>query len=78
MRRLDGITATMDTNLSQLWESEGQRSLACCSPRGCKVRHDLVTEHHHHHQCLMTRSRQILTGMASLRLFIRLYVCAGT
>ena len=43
-----------------------------------KVRHDLVTEHHHHHQCLMTRSRQTLTGMASLGLFITLYVCAGT
>ena len=40
-----------------------------------KVRHDLVTEHHHHHQCLMTRSRQIPTGMVSLRLFIILYIC---
>ena len=26
-------------------DSEGQRSLACCSPWGQKVRHDLVTEH---------------------------------
>ena len=25
-------------------DSEGQRSLACCSPWGLKVRHDLVTE----------------------------------
>ena len=25
-------------------DSEGQGSLACCSPRGCKVRHDLATE----------------------------------
>ena len=28
-------------------DSEGQRSLACCSSQGCRVRHDLVTEHHH-------------------------------
>ena len=25
---------------------DGQGSLACCSPRGCRVRHDLVTERH--------------------------------
>ena len=25
-------------------DSEGQRSLACCSPWGRRVRHDLVTE----------------------------------
>ena len=25
-------------------DSEGQGSLACCSPCDCKVRHDLVTE----------------------------------
>ena len=28
-----------------LGDSEGQRSLACCSPWGGKVRHDLATEH---------------------------------
>ena len=27
-----------------LGDSEGQGSLACCSPWGCKVGHDLVTE----------------------------------
>ena len=27
-----------------LGDSEGQESLACCSPWGCKVRHDRVTE----------------------------------
>ena len=27
-------------------DSEGQRSLACCSPWGCRVRLDLVTEQH--------------------------------
>ena len=25
-------------------DSEGQGSLACCSPWGCRVGHDLVTE----------------------------------
>ena len=27
-----------------LGDSEGQRSLACCSPWGHRVRHDLATE----------------------------------
>ena len=31
-----------------LRDSEGQGSLACCSPRGCKkVGHDLATEQQH-------------------------------
>jgi len=36
MRWLDSITDSMDMNLSKPGDSEGQGSLACCSPWGCK------------------------------------------
>ena len=41
MRWLDGIT---DSTEQTQGDSEGQRSLVCCSLCGCKVGHDLVTE----------------------------------
>ena len=36
MRWLDSITDLTDMNLSKLWESGEQGSLACCCPWGCK------------------------------------------
>ena len=44
MRWLDGIMDSVDMSLSKLWEIVKDRNLACCSPWGCKVGHDLVTE----------------------------------
>ena len=44
MRRLEGIDRQKFEETRG--DSEGQGSLACCSPRGCKVRHDLATEQH--------------------------------
>ena len=36
MRSLDGITNSMDMSLKKLGDSEGQGSLACYNPWGCK------------------------------------------
>ena len=36
MRWLDGTTDSMDWSLSKLRETVKDRSLACCSPQGCK------------------------------------------
>ena len=44
MRWLDGITSAMDMNLG---DSEGQGSLACCSPWSRRVGHDRATEREH-------------------------------
>ena len=44
MRWLDGIPDWMDMGLGGLWVGDGQGSLACCSPWGHRVGHDLATE----------------------------------
>ena len=54
-RWLDGITDSMHMSLSKLWEMVKDGSLACCSPWGHRVGHDLATEHHHHHHVSVAR-----------------------
>ena len=44
MRWLVDITDSTDMSLSKLGDNEGQGNLACCSPWGCKVRHNSATE----------------------------------
>ena len=45
MRWLEGITDSMGHEFEQtLGDSEGPGSLACCSPWGLRVGHDLATE----------------------------------
>ena len=36
IRRLDGITDSMDVSLSELGDGDGQGGLACCNSWGCK------------------------------------------
>ena len=44
IRWLDGITDSMDMNLSKLWEIVEDRGLVCSSPWGCKELEMRATE----------------------------------
>ena len=48
MRRLDGITDSMDMSEQALEDCEGQGSLACCSPWGHKESD--MTERHNNNK----------------------------
>ena len=47
MRWLDGITDSVDMNLSKLQEIVKDENLACCSPWGHKVARNLAIEQQH-------------------------------
>ena len=64
MRWLDGIMHLMDMNLSKLWETVRQRSLAHYSPRG----HNLTTEH-------LWMSTSEVTDVSQLLTFTELLLC---
>ena len=58
VRLLDGIIDSMDMSLSKLWERVKDCSLPCCSPWGCRVGRDLVTEQQQQYTWQLSHSKR--------------------
>ena len=69
MRWLDGLTDSNGQEFEQaLGVSEGQRSLAHCSPWGCRVRHNFTTGQQQSILILDTKSRMCTKGKTKIGL----------
>ena len=84
MRRLDGITNSMDVSLSQLQEIEKTRKAVVLQSMGSQiVRHDLATEKHQslfpHPLTLLLSDNHlfVLCTYESVSVFLCLFMCFG-
>ena len=73
MRRLDGITDSMDMHLGKLWRWWGTGKTGVLQSMGSRrVVHDLVTkqqQHHHENSFLTSTYMLIITALATIRKF---------
>ena len=68
MRWLDDITDSVDLSFSEVSESEGQRSLVCCSSWDHRVREVSVTEQQKHGTTCHSHAKEF--GLTSFSLWI--------
>ena len=66
MRWLDGMINSRDMSEETQGVSDGQGSLGCCGPWGCRVGYNLATERQQHDHCPV-RLLPIFTVKAELR-----------